>query len=195
MGNSYRGLRRKFGAEKFKAHNDRSKWTAKNGTRLRSLASDVVNFQDAKQELVEEVASRNNPIAAPLPPLVNNKPKAVKPSKFSALSVEELQVHKDFVVAQIKHLDYILDYVLPQASNLPIKIIARARYTQKQNKMRTLKEKLDKEFEDRKETRVALTEERILELLAEGRKVREAVEKDIAEMRRIPPEEAAQRCK
>jgi hypothetical protein len=39
--------------------------------------------------------------------------------------------------------------------------------------------------------RERMSEARMRELLAEGRRVREAVEKDIAEMRRIPADEAA----
>ena len=43
--------------------------------------------------------------------------------------------------------------------------------------------------------RERLTEARMRELLAEGRRVREAVEKDIAEMRQIPAAEAAARAR
>ena len=43
--------------------------------------------------------------------------------------------------------------------------------------------------------RARMSEARMRELLTEGRRVREAVEKDIAEMRRIPAAEAAARAR
>lgn len=46
MGRTYRGVRKKFGSKKTQEHKTRSKWNAKNGTRLRSLNADIVDFQE-----------------------------------------------------------------------------------------------------------------------------------------------------
>lgn len=46
MGRTYRGTRKQFGARKTQQHRARSKWKAQNGTRLRTLNVDLVEFME-----------------------------------------------------------------------------------------------------------------------------------------------------
>lgn len=196
MGKSYKGIRRKFGAQGSKEHFDRSKWTGSNGTRLRSLSADLVNYEDAAKELEEE-----RRYSEPLSTLVLAQSTVLMTPNYSVFPMENLNSKRNYAHRRIDHLLKTIDHIYTSQGVCGYeKVRANDVYTSLLREWRKKLGDILLEIKRRNppkvpEERVKMTEERMRELLAKGREVRLIVEKDIAEMQYIPPELANGRCR
>jgi hypothetical protein len=158
MGRTFRGLRRKFGSKKTQEHRTRSKWNAQNGTRLRTLATDLAEFQEIVgpefeslhrppdlsektekrlSKVIDVIIAEKKPRASETPKS-NNEPKQSKNKQFqwlNTLTTSELQAKKDYAATQVRHLHRViaalsnLDSSYAPARN---RFVERRRYWDKQ---------------------------------------------------------------
>jgi len=127
MGKTYRGpTRKEFGSKKARNHKSRSKWTAKNGTRLRSLNADVAEFQAHEASLGVSLhrppdhPNRGNELAETIRQLKASPPKPVvtvsqqTPRKIrqfdilGAMDTVTLEARKDHAAKQVAHLTKVM---------------------------------------------------------------------------------------
>jgi len=113
MGKTYHGTRKKFAVVKTQKHKDRAKWKGQNGTRLRSLASDLADFKAAGGDAILHTP-RPFTAFSPPPPIAVPEP-AVQGSGgnshvhlFTKYSLAELESHKDYAARQVSHLTKLL---------------------------------------------------------------------------------------
>ncbi len=135
MGRTYRGLRRKFGSKKTQNHRKRSKWNARNGTRLRTLATDLAEFQEivgieaeslhrppdlsekkrksaeriTKILISEKTPTAPAPVVVSAPPL--KTPKSLRRDLrvfLDSLTTETLRARKAYAAQQVAHLQRLV---------------------------------------------------------------------------------------
>jgi len=98
MGKTYRGHRKTRGVMKAKQHKQRAKWKSSNGTRLRTLMVDLIDFQ-------QEAGFGAIPLHASSRVRVHEK----DTEKFLELGIELLKLKHSYARKQTRHLHKILN--------------------------------------------------------------------------------------
>lgn len=148
MGRTYRGLRKEFGTKKSHEHKTRSKWNAKNGTRLRTLAIDLEEFKlmEANGESLHrppDASLKTNPVLALLSserPQKTAKPVVVpsmnitqvlktkskaRPTELWGVEVSVLQGKLDYAARQTSYISKLLQKLQKLKDPSFAKVIAR----------------------------------------------------------------------
>ena len=101
MGKTYRGGRKTRGVIKAKQHKQRAKWKRSNGTRLRTLTADLIDFQqEAGFGAVPFHASSKTKIREKAPE-----------NKFREIDTSLLVEKHSYAKKQTKHLHRILNFL------------------------------------------------------------------------------------
>ena len=112
MGRTYRGERKRHGVTKTKHHKQRAKWKGKNGTRLRTLAVDLLDFQqEAGEGAVPIHALSKSSKESSVRKVDSTRSRNPLYSFLVGLSVESLRIRRDYAKKQMSHVQRTVSVV------------------------------------------------------------------------------------